>query len=231
MIDINVIRNYAKFVGMTIVRPVRTSLQAQNQHGIFGLLHIFLFVICLTLQYGWNMRDVIFYSLQDYPVLQRVITSIFVSSGQVLLYILAMMLLNVFVVWLVVRYIMGIREVSFLRCMAGIGGMITVPLVLMILSLFATWWISTLVSVLICFVALLFLPFAMMYFIIGHYEKSRVDVYWISLLVFVIVSVITLVGMFLLVRLFTADVHEVITELQGKADDWVNTIKAWLPAR
>ncbi|MBC2173759.1 hypothetical protein [Listeria booriae] len=216
---------------MTIVRPVRTSMQAEKRHGAFGLLHIVLFVLCLTLQYAWNMRDLIINSLQSYPIFQRVIMSIFVSSGQVLLYILVMMLLNVTVVWLAVRYVMGIREVSFLKCAAGIGGMMTFPLVIMLLSLLATWWISTLVSVLLCIVALLFLPFAMMYFIIGHYEKSRVDVYWISILVFVVVAFITIEGMILLIQLFTANVHQLMAEMHQAIVNWLDTIKARIPTR
>ncbi|MBC6315218.1 hypothetical protein [Listeria grandensis] len=223
------IREYATFFGMTIVRPVKTSMQAEKKrHGAFGLIHISLFVLCLTFQYAWNMRDLILNSLQGYPIFQRIITTIFVSSGQVLLYILVMMLLNVTVVWLAVRYVMGIKEVSFLKCAAGIGGMMTFPLVIMILSLFATWYISTLVSVILCMVALLFLPFSMMYFIIGHYEKSRVDVYWISLLVFVVVALITIEGMVLLVQIFTSNVHELTQEIHQAVVDWLEALKSRL---
>ncbi|MBC1458363.1 hypothetical protein [Listeria newyorkensis] len=223
------IRDYATFVGMTIVRPVRTSMQAEKQrHGAFGLIHMLLFVFGLTLQYAWNMRDLILNSLQDYPILQRIIVTIFVSSGQVMLYILVMMLLNVTVVWLAVRYVMGIKEVSFLKCAAGVGGMMTFPLVLMIFSLLATWYISTLVSVLLCIVALLFLPFSMMYFIIGHYEKSRVDVYWISLLVFVLVAFITIEGMILLVQIFTSNIHDLTQEIHQAVVNWLDTLKSRL---
>lgn len=223
------IRDYATFVGMTIVRPVRTSMQAEKQrHGAFGLIHMLLFVLGLTFQYAWNMRDLILNSLQDYPILQRIIVTIFVSSGQVMLYILVMMLLNITVVWLAVGYVMGIKEVSFLKCAAGVGGMMTFPLVLMILSLLATWYISTLVSVLLCIVALLFLPFSMMYFIIGHYEKSRVDVYWISLLVFVLVAFITIEGMILLVQVFTSNIHDLTQEIHQAVVNWLDTLKSRL---
>ncbi|MBC1501610.1 hypothetical protein HB943_13465 [Listeria weihenstephanensis] len=223
------IRDYATFLGMTIVRPVKTSMQAENRHGAFGLVHVLLFVLCLTFQYGWNMKDVIINSLQGFPVIQRVITTIFVSSGQVFFYILVMMLLNIMVVWLAVRYVMGIKEVTFFKCAAGIGGMMTVPLVIIVLSLFATWWVSTLVSVLLCIVALLFLPFALMYFIIGHYEKSRVDVYWISLLVFILVAVITIEGMVLLVQIFTSNIQALTQEIHQNAVHWIEALKAKLP--
>ncbi|MBC1605558.1 hypothetical protein HCJ39_12625 [Listeria rocourtiae] len=208
------IRDYVSYVGMTIARPVKTSMQASKEKGYFGLLHVLLFVMGLSMQYSWNMKGVIVNSLQEYPIIQKIITAIFVSSGQVFIYMLILMLLNITVAWAAIRYVMGIKEVTFMKSAAGIGGMITFPLVVLIISITMTLLGSVLFSILLCFVALLFLPFAIMYFIIGHYEESRVDVYWISLLVFLLVAVITFAGIYLLIQVFMSNVHDVTEQVQ-----------------
>ncbi|EUJ29688.1 hypothetical protein [Listeria cornellensis] len=208
------IRDYFSYVGMTIVRPVKTSMQASQEKGAFGLFHVLLFVIGLSLQYSWNMKGLILSALQEYPILQKVVTAIFVSSGQIFIYIFILMLLNITVSWVAIRYVMGIKEVTFMKSAAGIGGMITFPLVIILVSIIMTCFGSVLISVLLCLMALLFLPYAIMYFIIGHYEKSRIDVYWVSILVFVVVTIITLTGVYLLIQVFMSNVHDVISQIQ-----------------
>ncbi|MBC6310432.1 hypothetical protein HCJ66_12880 [Listeria sp. FSL L7-1582] len=223
------IRDYFSYVGMTIVRPVKTSMQASKEKGVFGLFHILLFVIGLSLQYSWNMKGLILNAMQEYPILQKIVTAIFVSSGQVFLYILILMLLNITVAWVAIRYIMGIKEVTFMKSAAGIGGMITFPLVILIVSIIMTSFGSVLISVLLCMMALLFLPYAIMYFIIGHYEKSRVDVYWVSILVFVAVTIITLLGMYLLIQVFMSNVHDVTGQVQHLILERWNDFRDKLP--
>lgn len=223
------IRDYFSYVGMTIVRPVKTSMQASKEKGAFGLFHILLFVIGLSLQYSWNMKGLILNAMQEYPILQKIVTAIFVSSGQVFLYILILMLLNITVAWVAIRYIMGIKEVTFMKSAAGIGGMITFPLVILIVSIIMTSFGSVLISVLLCMMALLFLPYAIMYFIIGHYEKSRVDVYWVSILVFVAVTIITLLGMYLLIQVFMSNVHDVTGQVQHLILERWNDFRDKLP--
>ncbi|MBC1794178.1 hypothetical protein HCA55_03495 [Listeria booriae] len=222
------IKNYFTFIGTTITRPVRASLHAEHGAGKFGLFNMILFVLCLTLQYSWNVRNAILESLQNYPVIQKVITTIFVSSGQVFAYIVVMMLLNITVIWLCTRYIMGIKEATFFKCAAGLGGLITVPFLIIIISILATWFMSAFLSLLLCMVALMFLPFATMYFIIGHFEKSRVDVYWISILVFILVAIITMAGMILLVQVFTSNVQEFIQQVHQIINERTQDLKGLL---